>query len=74
MIDFSAIDIDRMLLWTKILKERYPEHGNSIDNVVLGWDFTHVVDDCGTLYGAYLDKEKKPLVAPRYSSNRNTGA
>ncbi len=59
-IGFSAIDIGRMLLWLKIIKERYPEHGNSIDNVVLGWDFTHVVDECGTLYGAYLDKQKQP--------------
>ena len=59
-IGFSAIDIGRMLLWLKIIKERYPEHANNIDNVVLGWDFTHVVDDCGTLYGAYLDKDKQP--------------
>lgn len=59
-IGFSAIDIGRMLLWLKILKERYPEYGNSIDNVVLGWDFTHVVDDCGTLHGAYLDGNKQP--------------
>lgn len=58
-IGFSAIDIGRMLLWLKIIKERYPEHGNSIDNVVLGWDFTHVVDDCGMLYGAYVDGKNK---------------
>jgi hypothetical protein len=58
-IGFSAIDIGRMLLWLKIIKERYPEHANSIDNVVLGWDFSHVVDDCGTLYGAYVDGNKQ---------------
>ncbi|RRZ92241.1 DUF3131 domain-containing protein [Erwinia sp. 198] len=58
-IGFSAIDIGRMLLWMKIIKERYPEHANNIDNVVLGWDFTHVVDDCGTLYGAYMNKDKQ---------------
>lgn len=58
-IGFSAIDIGRMLLWLKIIKERYPEHANSIDNVVLGWDFTHVVDDCGTLHGAYIDGNKQ---------------
>ena len=44
-----------MLVWLKIIKERYPEYGNSIDNVVLGWDFSHVIDPCGTLYGAYLE-------------------
>lgn len=58
-IGFSAIDIGRMLLWLKIIKERYPEHANNIDNVVLGWDFTHVVDDCGTLHGAYIDGNKQ---------------
>ncbi|YCI31195.1 DUF3131 domain-containing protein [Erwinia sp. PK3-005] len=58
-IGFSAIDSGRMLLWLKIIKERYPEYGNSIDNVVLSWDFTNVVDDCGTLYGAYVDQNKQ---------------
>ncbi|PLR39584.1 hypothetical protein CYR55_06805 [Chimaeribacter californicus] len=62
-IGFSAIDIGRMLLWLKIVKERYPEYGNSVDNIVLGWDFTHTVDDCGTLYGAYLDGNKKTVYA-----------
>ena len=50
-IGFSALDIGRMLIWLKVIKERYPEYSNSIDNVVLGWDFSHVVDPCGTLYG-----------------------
>ncbi|CNH43010.1 Protein of uncharacterised function (DUF3131) [Yersinia aldovae] len=59
-IGFSAIDTGRMLIWLKIIKERYPEYANSIDNVVLGWDFSHVVDDCGTLYGAILDKNNTP--------------
>ena len=43
-IGFSAIDTGRMLIWLKIIKERYPEYANSIDNVILGWDFSHVVD------------------------------
>lgn len=58
-IGFSAIDIGRMMVWLKIIKERYPEYSNSIDNVVLGWDFTNVVDDCGTMTGAYVDGQKK---------------
>ncbi|CAI2096689.1 Protein of uncharacterised function (DUF3131) [Serratia fonticola] len=60
-IGFSAIDLGRMLIWLKIIKERYPEYGNDIDNVVLRWDFSHVIDDCGTLYGANLDANKQPV-------------
>lgn len=60
-IGFSAIDSGRMLLWLKIIKERYPEFSSDVDNVVLRWDFSNVIDDCGTLYGAYLDAEKKPV-------------
>ncbi len=60
-IGFSAIDSGRMLIWLKIIKERYPEYANSIDNVVLGWDFSHAIDSCGTLYGAILDKNNVPM-------------
>ncbi len=60
-IGFSAIDSGRMLIWLKIVKERYPEYANSIDNVVLRWDFSHVIQGCGTLYGAMLDKNNAPI-------------
>lgn len=58
-IGFSAIDLGRLLIWLKIIKERYPEHAEGIDRFVLRWNFDHVVDQTGTLYGALLDKEKK---------------
>lgn len=58
-IGFSALDIGRLLIWFKIIKERYPEHANAIDRVVLRWDFRHVVDKSGTLFGASVDKDKK---------------
>ena len=58
-IGFSALDLGRMLVWLKIIKERYPEHGNAIDSFVLRWDFTHAVDRCGTLFGAVLDEKSK---------------
>ncbi|WP_159175207.1 DUF3131 domain-containing protein, partial [Klebsiella pneumoniae] len=61
-IGYSALDIGRMLIWLKVIKERYPEYSNSIDNVVLGWDFSHVVDPCGTLYGAYLENGQPKYV------------
>lgn len=52
-IGFSALDIGRMLIWLKVIKERYPEYSNSIDNVLLGWNFTNVINPCGMMYGAY---------------------
>ena len=53
-IGYSALDLGRLLIWLKIIKERYPEHGNAIDNFVLRWNFCHVIDNCGTMYGAMM--------------------
>jgi hypothetical protein len=58
-IGFSALDLGRLLIWFKIIKERYPAHANAIDNVVLRWDFSNAVDKNGTLFGALVDKDKK---------------
>ncbi|MGS7256676.1 DUF3131 domain-containing protein [Enterobacter hormaechei] len=61
-IGFSALDIGRMLIWLKVIKERYPEYGNSIDNVLLGWNFTNVINPCGMMYGAYLENGQPKYV------------
>jgi hypothetical protein len=53
-IGFSALDLGRLLIWLKIIKERYPEFANAIDHFVMRWNFCHVVDKCGILYGAIL--------------------
>ncbi len=58
-IGFSALDLGRLMIWLQIIKGRYPEHANAIDSVVLRWDFSHVIDGCGTLYGALLTPDKK---------------
>jgi hypothetical protein len=58
-IGFSALDMGRLLIWFKIIKERYPEHGNAIDRVVMRWDFRNIVDKDGTLFGAAVTKDKK---------------
>lgn len=60
-IGFSALDLGRMLIWLRILKENYPEHANAIDSVVLRWDFSNVVDKCGTMFGAMLNADKKTV-------------
>src|SRR6185369_13209508 len=51
-IGFSALDLGRLLIWLRILREDYPEHGNAADRVVMRWNFCHAVDSCGTLFGA----------------------
>lgn len=58
-IGYSALDLGRLLIWLRIIKERFPEHGNAIDNFILRWNFCNMIDDCGTMYGAALDKDKK---------------
>jgi hypothetical protein len=50
-IGYSAVDIGRMLIWLKIFKERYPQHASAIDNYVLKWDFSELLDEWGTMYG-----------------------
>lgn len=56
-IGFSALDIGRFLVWMRILKNRYPHLANTIDSVMLKWDFANTVDKEGLLFGAYVDKE-----------------
>ncbi|MEM7292480.1 MAG: DUF3131 domain-containing protein [Pseudomonadota bacterium] len=58
-IGYSALDLGRLLIWFKIIKERYPEYGNAIDRAVLRWNFCKVVDDRGMMFGSYVDKQKK---------------
>ena len=56
-IGFSALDIGRFLVWMRILKNRYPHLGNTVDSVLLKWDFSNTIDDEGLMWGAYVDKE-----------------
>ncbi|MDR6267377.1 MULTISPECIES: DUF3131 domain-containing protein [Rhodobacterales] len=56
-IGFSALDIGRFLVWMRILKNRYPHLANTVDSVLLKWDFSRAIDPEGLLFGAYVDKE-----------------
>lgn len=58
-IGYSAIDLGRLLIWLKIIRERYPAHADAIDRFVLRWDFSHVLDRDGVMYGASLSPDKK---------------
>ncbi|SMP28485.1 DUF3131 domain-containing protein [Shimia sagamensis] len=61
-IGFSALDIGRFLVWMRIYKNRYPYLANTIDSVLLKWDFRNVIDDEGLMFGAYVDKETDETV------------
>jgi len=58
-IGFSALDLGRLLIWLKIVKERYPQHADAIDRFVLRWKLEKVVDRSGMMFGALLDKDRK---------------
>ena len=60
-IGFSALDLGRLLIMLKVIKERYQYHATAIDKFVLRWDFRHVLNKWGLMYGAVLDKDKKTL-------------
>lgn len=57
-IGYSALDLGRLLIWLKIIKERYPQHSNAIDCFILRWNFCRVLDNCGTMYGAIIKDDK----------------
>ncbi|MFM2356783.1 MAG: hypothetical protein RLZZ528_2519 [Pseudomonadota bacterium] len=56
-IGFSALDLGRMLVWLRIVKNRYPHLANSVDAILLKWDFRNVIDPQGLLVGGHVDKE-----------------
>ncbi|HYY16614.1 MAG TPA: DUF3131 domain-containing protein [Gammaproteobacteria bacterium] len=60
-IGFSALDLGRLLIWLKILKDRYPQYSDAIDRFVLRWNFCHVLDKWGTMYGAVLGPDQKTM-------------
>lgn len=51
-LGWSARDIGRLLLWLKIVGERFPEFSEYCDKVVLRWNFCKVIDSTGQMYSA----------------------
>lgn len=55
-IGWSAVDIGRLLVWLKIISNRYPQYQEYIGKSVLRWSFCNLLDSCGQLYGgSYTD-------------------
>lgn len=61
-IGYSALDIGRFLVWMRIVRNRYTYLANTIDNLLLRWDFSKVIDADGVMFGAAVDKETKKTI------------
>jgi hypothetical protein len=61
-IGFSALDIGRFMVWMRIIRNRYPYLSNTIDNMLLRWDYSNIIDKDGVMFGALIDKETKETV------------
>ncbi|MFT5287544.1 MAG: hypothetical protein ACI8W3_002885 [Myxococcota bacterium] len=74
LMGYSGLDIGRMLIWFHIVKNRYPEHSNAIDRIVLRWNFCNVIDSKGNIFNAVLRDnviaylQEGPLVQEEYSA------
>ncbi len=49
----SALDIGRLLIWLRIVRNEFPTHAAAIDRAVLRWNFRKLIDADGLLYGSY---------------------
>ncbi|PIB23183.1 hypothetical protein BFP76_09190 [Amylibacter kogurei] len=61
-IGYSALDIGRFLVWMRIIRNRYPYLANTIDNMLLRWDYSNIIDKDGVMFGAAVDKETKETI------------
>jgi len=61
-IGFSALDIGRFMVWMRIIRNRYPYLSNTIDNMLLRWDYSNIIDEDGVMFGALIDKDTKETV------------
>ncbi|WP_163351969.1 DUF3131 domain-containing protein [Desulfovibrio sp. JC010] len=49
----SALDLGRLLIWLRIVRNEFPTHASAIDRAVLRWNFRKLIDADGLLYGSY---------------------
>lgn len=52
-VGMSALDIGRLLVWLRIVKERHPHLANSVDNIPMRWNFCNIVNDDGRMFGSF---------------------
>ncbi|SOH94842.1 Protein of unknown function [Monaibacterium marinum] len=56
-VGMSALDIGRLLVWLRILKERHPHLANSVDNVPMRWNFCNLVNEDGRMFGSFTQSD-----------------
>ncbi|WP_239495831.1 DUF3131 domain-containing protein [Yoonia maritima] len=57
-VGVSALDLGRMLVWLKILKERNPYLANSVDSVPMRWNFCNIIpENDGRMFGSLVREE-----------------
>lgn len=56
-VGMSALDLGRLMVWLKILKERHPHLANSVDNVPMRWNFCNLVNDDGRMFGSFTQSD-----------------
>ncbi|MBT9383023.1 DUF3131 domain-containing protein [Pseudooceanicola sp. CBS1P-1] len=58
-VGFSVLDMGRMLVWLKILEQRYPYLAPGVDNIPLRWSFCNIVHEDGRLFGSIVGSDGK---------------
>ncbi|NDV19258.1 DUF3131 domain-containing protein [Pseudodesulfovibrio sp. JC047] len=58
---FSSIDIGRLLIWLKALKEEYPLFAEGVDRAVLRWNFCMAINKNGQLQSGLKAEGKTDL-------------
>jgi hypothetical protein len=53
-VGMSALDIGRLLVWLRILKERNPYLANAVDSVPMRWNFCNLVNEDGRMFGSFV--------------------
>jgi hypothetical protein len=53
-VGMSALDIGRLLVWLRIVKERHPYLANAVDSVPMRWNFCNMVNDDGRMFGSFV--------------------
>jgi hypothetical protein len=53
-IGWSATDIGRLLIWLRIIEERWPRYAEYVDRIVLRWNYCSALNDDGDLLGAVV--------------------
>ncbi len=53
-VGFSVLDIGRLMVWLRIMKERYPYLAAGIDNIPMRWNFCNMANEDGRLFGSIV--------------------